>query len=136
MLHLPDEDAYRQRFLEEYCALSPLLMHDHMRVAFYPECFDHAFFQDTERGGRPITPVLSRERAERLLWIARCLSDSALPNYRRAMGEREVRRLILVPEESYVVVLRAVKGMTSKFLTAYVVGSATTVAKIRGNPPW
>jgi len=136
LLHLPGEEAYRQRYLEEYCTCSPLLMHDRMRVAFYPESFGHAFYQDTDRRGNSIPAVFSRERGQRLLWIGDCLTRPELPNFRREMGNGEVRRLILVPDEPYVVVLRAVKGMKCKFLTAYVVESASAVKKIRGNPSW
>lgn len=52
------------------------------------------------------------------------------------MDNGEVRRLIFVPEEAYVVVLRAVRGMTCKFLTAYVVHSQAAASKIRSNPRW
>jgi hypothetical protein len=136
LLHLPDEHSYRERFNEEYVNYSPLVMHDGMRVMFYPEMFDHAFFQDTDRGGRRIPPVFSLERAERLLWIQGCLTDPSLPSYRRVMANGEVRRLILVESEQYLVVLRGVRGLTARFLTAYVADASGTVAKIKANPIW
>jgi len=136
LLILPDEAAYGSHYEANYVLQSPLTMHDGMLARFYPEAFDHAFYQETDRRGNPIAPIFSGERAERLLWIAECLSDSALPNYRRVMPWGDVRRLILVPAEPYVVVLRAVRGHTAKFLTAYAIQSTGTLANIQGNPPW
>ena len=136
LLILPDEAAYRSRYETDYVQQSPLVMHDGMRARFYPEAFDHAFYQETDRRGNPIPPVFSNERAERLLWIAECLSDAALPNYRRVMPRGEVRRIILVQTEPYVVVLRAVRGNSAKFLTAYAIQRTRTLTGIQGNPPW
>jgi len=140
LLHLPDEAAYRRAYEERYCARGPLLTHDRMSVFFYPDAFDHAFFQDTDRRGAKITPVFIFPRAKRLLWIEACLEDVSLPSYSRIMPWEEERRLILVPTEPYLVVIRDVRreagGTSGKFLTAYPVTSRLALSKMRGNPVW
>ena len=136
LLVLADEGWYRRAFEATYSDCSPLQTHDGMQVRFYPSDFDHAFFCDTDRHGNAIPPVFDRERGEHLHWIAACLSDPTLSSYRRVMENGDVRRLILVPSEPYLVVLRGVIGPASRFCTAYVVKSASALSRIQGNPPW
>ena len=136
LLHLQDESAYRTYYLQTLCRAGSITMCDGMRVRFFPEAFDHAFYQNTDRRGCPITPIFCMDRAERMAWMPECLRDGALPNYRRVMPNGEIRRLVLVPSERYLVVLRAVRGMTCKFLTAYVVNSQSALRNIQANPLW
>jgi hypothetical protein len=108
-----------------------------MEVQFFADRFGHAFFRDRDRRGNTLDPpVFEAKRAERLHWIQACLEDDTLENYRRVMDNGSVWRLVLLPAEPYVVVLRTVCDDVARFWTAYVVDSARALTNIQSNPRW
>ena len=82
--------------------------------------------------------TFSRQRAERMDWIADVLQDDSAELYRRVMDRGIVRRIALRPAERYVVIIQVEKKneKRAEFVTAYVVDSYEALRKMRSNPRW
>ena len=136
LLELPNENAYREHFQKHY--LPPAVIHtfDGICVRFFEGNFDHAFYYESVRGSGK-KDRLSRQRAQRMGWIASVLQDRSAELRRRIMPNRTVRRIALIPSERYGVIIQVDKGgKRANFVTAYVVGSDEALRKMRGNPIW
>lgn len=134
---LSSEDDYRQLYLKIYCRQeAPIFTFDGIRVKFFPERFDHAFFEskDWEKADKSI---FSRERAERILWIKDTLED---PSARLICGwdknakQHRKENRVAVVKDNYVVVIWIQNKTTAKFLTAYVADNS--IGLILAGPPW
>ena len=125
--------AYRQVFLETYVKTrdgEAIEIHDWLgnKVIFRPKSFDHAFSESTDyRFGSGIHDVLfSKKRARCVLWIKEVLMASKgtierRQQYRRdSRGRFKKRRVLVVVEERYVVVLDEQKEQkTLEFISAF-----------------
>ena len=50
LTYLSSEDAYRELYLNTYCDQSkPIISFDGITVKFFPERFEHAFFESVNR---------------------------------------------------------------------------------------
>jgi hypothetical protein len=110
---------------------------DGIKVSFFPEQFYHAFFRDSS----PTTKdkaCFERARAERMYWIKALLEDASAEVYRRCMPDGKMMRIALWRHERYAVIIQLRKNRkeAARFITAYVVASASALAKMRGNPRW
>lgn len=131
LVHYGTEDEYREHFQRVYCC-GPVTTFDGTDVRFYPEHFDHAFYEGMFKSG------FSRERAERIDWISAALIDAGARLYvgwdadkRRESPSRRV----CVAGTNYVVIINCVGSKSAKFVTAFV-GSAHTIRRITGGRRW
>jgi len=60
---------------EAYCdPASPIFTFDGIRVQFFPEMFDHAFYESVNRKAKDKSE-LSLNRCEKMFWIKDALND-------------------------------------------------------------
>jgi hypothetical protein len=137
LLKLAGEAEYRSHFLSAYVGQAHFTV-DHIRVRFYSEHFDHAFFESSNRK-LPTKDTFSRDRAERMPWIAATLSDPnalLVAGWLKAQNTYTHDRRACILANQYNVVIRLGKAPnTATFVTAYPL-SPTTSAKILTAPAW
>lgn len=133
---LLNEGEYRMRYEAIYCR-SPLTTFDRIQVRFRKSCFDHCFYESSQRDSRK--DLFSPPRAQRIDWIKAALEDAqselyvGWDKYRRRYDES--RRVSIVCE-SYVVVIRLTGPLSADFVTAYLADSSRTLEQIRKSPRW
>jgi hypothetical protein len=136
LLLLSDEAAYRAHWVRNYAANSPIRTFDGIPVRFTAGQFRHAFYQDSHRGADD-KAVFARDRAERMDWIATVLADASCDLRRRVMQNRQIRRIAMVPDQQYAVIIGFERGSSrAYFVTAYVPDSPRTWQNMRSNPKW
>lgn len=130
-------EEYEDHYKEKYC-MKPIKTFDNFFVYFYEDRFDHAFYESSDYRGSD--DVFSNKRAERIDWIEKVLQD---PNAELYMGydkKRKVqdnkRRVSIINEDNYVVVIQLTRGNRAKFITAFVADSPHTARNIRSGPKW
>lgn len=136
LLSLPTVEDYRHYYENTYCR-AKVLTFDGIRVQFFPEDFDHAFWRDSNRQVKD-KAVFDWERAKRMDWIRAVLASPSGELYRRTMPDGKVRRIALVPGERYAVIIQMHhrRPREARFITAYVVDSDSALQKMRSNPRW
>ena len=136
LLSLPDEATFRAHFEVEFVKGPAVITYDGIRIRFYANQFDHAFYTSSTPKSRKDT--FSLERAQRMNWIRAAATDPNMEVYRRVMTGGRVRRIILEPNEPYVVICEILSTDPSQavFITAYPVKSKSALAKMRSNPRW
>lgn len=138
LLYLPDEAAYRQYFIKNYCHKSRFTF-DNLEVRFFPDMFDHAFYKRSSKTWTGKKDTLDLKRCERMPWIAFTLNDNSITplqgydHARRCYDGR--RRVALLTPQNYVVVIRKAKG-SWKFVTAYLIDNKYALQKILSSPKW
>jgi len=138
LLRLPDEAAYRRHYVQQYCN-SAIETHDGIRTHFKPRTFGHAFYESTKRDG--VKDVFSRERAERMNWIAATLSDPVAIRCQGWIARRRsndpARRVELLHGDFVVVLgfrLNRKGALKANFITCY--RADINIGRIRASPPW
>lgn len=138
-LFLSTEDEYKQYFVDNYCANSPLLTWDGLPVKFYPDMFEHAFYKRATKAWKAKKVCVDFERCKRMPWINEVLQDSTIiprQGYDKERGKNDnSRRVALVSREKYVVVIRN-EGRTWRFVTAYIIDNIDTYNKLMNAPLW
>ena len=138
-LVLPSESDYKQYFIDNYCNRSPLLTWDGLPVMFYPEMFEHAFYERTTKTWKSPKTTVDFDRCKRMPWIEEVLKDSSiipLQGYDKAINKYDnSRRVVLISPEQYLVVIRQDKNKW-RFVTAYLVDNVNTLNKILASPKW
>ena len=56
--------------------------------------------------------------------------------YRKNRSNDNNRRVAIISEDNYVVIIQIIKDLKAKFITAYVADSPHTALAIRENPKW
>jgi len=134
----PTEAEYRAHFVRVYCH-GPISTFDQIPVWFRPIDFGHCMYESSRRDGAKDT--LSRERVERIDWVAATLKNPDADLYygwskhRRCVDRR--RRVAVVYEEYVVVIDVHTKGdgsRSARFVTAFLADKS--IAKIRRMPKW
>lgn len=69
LLTLPSEADYKQYFVDNYCATSPLFTWDGLPVMFYPDMFEHAFYKRAAKQWRAPKSMVDWDRCKRMPWI-------------------------------------------------------------------
>ncbi len=136
LLSLPDEASFQAHFEVEFVEGPAVITYDGIRIRFYANQFDHAFYvSSTPQSGKD---KFSLERARRMNWIRAVATDPRMEVYRRVMTGGRVRRIMLEPNEPYVVICEILSSDPSQavFITAYPVKSKSALAKMRSNPRW
>lgn len=130
-------EEYKGHFVNKYCKES-LETFDSFKVKFYEDMFEHAFFESSNRRGNK--DIFSSQRAERIDWIENVLQDKDAEIYMGYDSKNKRndwnRRVTIINEDNYVVVIQIIKDNKAKFVTAYVADSPHTAKSIRQNPKW
>ena len=88
----------------------------------------------------PIRPARGAwgESQQMVPWIRNVLEDPALEVYRRVMPNSQIRRIALESTAHYAVIIQidSSSPLQARFITAYVVDSASALASMRTNPKW
>jgi len=137
LVNYTTEREYRSHYETHYCHVH-IYTFDGVRVYFPKQQFDDAFFESANRKARDKT-IFSRQRAERIDWIAAALRDPQAEHYvgwdRGRKTYRYDRRVTIVWGDYVVVLNISRKKGSATFITAYVAGKHT-IQKIRRNPRW
>ena len=118
--HEIDEQDLRSIWKEEYC-LKPLVTFDSVKVSFYEDMFDHAFYESANRIAKDKS-LLSYNRLEKMYWIKDALQDAnailkqGWDNKEKSYFEN---RRVAIVKGNYVVILRFTGLLKAKFITAY-----------------
>lgn len=130
-------DEYRKHFENKYCC-DVIETFDGYQVKFYEDMFEHAFFESSDRNGSK--DVFSSIRAERIDWIEHVLKDKNAELYMGYDNKKKrndnSRRVAIINEDNYVVIIQIIRDVKAKFTTAYVADSPKTANLIRKNPKW
>lgn len=131
-------DECRDYFEKKYCK-EDLLTFDNILVRFYPEKFNDAFFESSNKQKRDKS-VFSTKRAERIDWIEYVLKNPQAELYcgwdRDKKRINRDRRVAIISPEDYVVIVNMLSNKTARFITAYLADSPYTAKKIRQSPKW
>ncbi len=133
---LASEDEYRDYYRKKYCN-GNIVTFDGIKVKFYEEKFDHAFFESSDWQKRN-KDVFSIERASRVDWIEYTLKDSTAELHigwdKDTKTYNNSRRVAIINEENYVVIIEIESKSKAKFITAYYADNSAD--KIRNSPFW
>lgn len=137
-------ETYRRVYIETYVRArngENIELYDWKgnRILFHPKAFDHAFSESTDyRFGSGIHVKFSKKRARCVLWIKEVIKASGGHIERRhqmrkdSRGRNKKRRVLIVIEERYVVVLEERDiPKTLEFITAFP-ADESYLQKIRG----
>lgn len=129
------ESELRELWDREYCR-QVIYTHDSIRVKFYSDMFDHAFFESTNREKRG-KDVLSYVRLEKMLWIKDVLMDETaimLQGWDKVKKKYVKNRRVSIIKDNYVVVIWIKNESEAKFITAYEADNS--IDKIMESPRW
>jgi hypothetical protein len=137
--HKMSEIELRQLWKEEYCdPEKPVITFDGIIVKFYPEMFDHAFFESDNRIAKDKS-ILSLNRCEKMLWIKVTLQDptAALKQgwISKTKSYDNSRRVALV-KDNYVVIITIYTKGKARFISAYQIDDEDNLKKLLNGPDW
>lgn len=128
---------YKVHFVEKYCK-ETISTFDGLQVKFYEDHFEHAFYESSNKKGSK--DIFSLKRAERIDWIENVLKDETAELYMGYDSKTKTnnfnRRVTIINEDNYVVVIQLIKDTKAKFITAYVADSPNTAELIRKGEKW
>lgn len=128
---------YKEHFVNKYCK-EPIKTFDEFEVKFYEDMFEHAFYESSDRRGSK--DIFSLNRAERIDWIENVLKDEDAELYMGYDSKNKRndwnRRVTIINEDNYVVVIQIIRDNRAKFVTAYVADSPNTAISIRQGLKW
>ena len=131
------EHDYRQHYQHYYCNAS-VYTFDGLRVYFPRRQFDHAFYESADRR-QADKSIFSRERAERIDWIAAALQEGVAELHEGWDNQQKIsrpdRRVAIVYDDHVVIIQLKVNGGSATFITA-LVATEEALAKIRSSPKW
>lgn len=130
-------DEYKQMFISEYCNNQSITTFDNIKVKFYPEDFDHAFYTSSDWIVKDKS-VFSTSRAEKILWIKEALNDGNAilkQGWDNKRKQVDPTRRVAVVNKNYIVVIKILNSK-ARFITAYVVGYYNKLRKILSTPDW
>lgn len=114
------KEQLRELWRVEYCE-QPVYTFDHVRVSFYVDMFDHAFYESEDRK-RKDKSILSYNRLEKIYWIKATLQDEnailkkGWDNQSKAYFKD---RRVAIVKGNYVVIIRFTGFLKAKFVTAF-----------------
>lgn len=133
------EIQLRQIWADEYCdKTKPIITFDAIQVSFYPNMFDHCFYESANRKARDKS-LLSLNRLEKILWIKDTLQDSTA--LLKQGWDRDVKRYsndrrVALVKNNYIVIIRLTGNKKAIFMTAYELNDDENTAKIKTSPEW
>ena len=135
------ETEFRELWHNEYVN-QDIRTCDGIKVHFYDDNFDHAFYESTGRNVGKKSPLhkdlLSNRRLARMLWIKEALRDpdaKVVTGYDNKKKTYTRNKRVSIVMGNYVVVIQLYGDFTNaKFITAYVADES--ISKILGSPSW
>ena len=133
------EADLRALWKTEYCdPAKPVLTFDGIRVKFFPDMFDHAFYESDDWKEKDKS-ILSLNRCEKMLWIKEALQDSTAKikvGWQAKTKSYAGSRRVTIVKGDYVVIIQVQKEKEARFVTAYQVHKEETMKKILDGPDW
>jgi hypothetical protein len=131
------ENQLRQIWEEVYCK-KPIFTFDSIEVKFFPEMFDHCFFESANRRKKDKS-ILSYNRLEKIYWIKEALEDSS--SLRKVGWDSKSKsydgsRRVTLVKGNYIVVIVIFKINKARFITAYEIHNDKNLEKIKNSPDW
>ena len=114
------EAELRLLWKTEYCE-QEILTFDKVKVKFYEDMFDHAFFESSNRIKKDKS-VLSLNRLEKMLWIKDTLQDKDAILKKGWDNKTKTYfkdRRVAIIKGNFVVIIRFTGLLKAKFVTAY-----------------
>ena len=137
LTYLSSEKDYRSLFESLYCDHgNPVFTHDGIRVKFFPDKFDHAFFESASRS-QADKSIFSAVRAEKITWILDVLRDPTADlrvGWDSTNKRYDNSRRVAIVKGDYVVIIHIKDATNAKFITAYQADNS--IGKILHSPPW
>jgi hypothetical protein len=135
---LGDEKDYRELFINTYCnPAAPITTFDGIVVKFFPEYFDHAFYESSNKVNND-KAQFSYHRARRIMWIKEALEDPTgdlRVGWNKKNEDYDAQRRVVIVQEDYVVIIWInPSGKGAKLITAY--HAETSIEKIKESPKW
>lgn len=115
-----EEADLREIWRTEYC-LAPIITFDSVKVLFYEDMFDHAFYESAHRIAKDKS-ILSLNRLEKIYWIKEALQDpeAILKQGWDTQNKSYFKdRRVAIVKGNYVVIIRFTGMLKAKFVTAY-----------------
>lgn len=132
------EAECRKYYEETYCK-NPVTTFDNIKVYFYKEKFDDAFFESSNHKERDKS-IFSIKRSERIDWIKNTLEDPKAKLFcgwdRDKKKPRKDRRVAIVTPQNYVVIITILSEERAKFITAYPIEGLRTLLMISSSEKW
>jgi len=128
-------DELKNLWEDEYCR-KVIYTHDSIRVKFYPDMFDHVFYESDNRKAKDKS-ILSYMRLEKMLWIKDVLMDKTalmFQGWNKDKKKYENNRRVSIVKDDYVVVIWIKNKYEAKFITAYEADNSKE--KIMNSPIW
>lgn len=140
VVHNYTEAELRELWKKEYCQ-KMIFTHDHIRVHFYDNNFNHAFYESSVRNAghnkKKSKDIFSRRRASRMMWIKKVLADpdaEMYVGYDNNLKKYSKTKRVSIVKGDYVVVIQFYKEGHARFITAYVADKS--INKIKNGPLW
>ena len=136
------EAELRKLWLEEYCN-QEVITFDGIKVKFFEDKFDHAFYESSKRNSKDRTKeggykdCLSHTRLDRILWIKEVLNDPSAELYvgfDKGKKSYDNSSRVAVVKGDYAVIIRLINNKNARFITAYVADNS--IEKIKKSPKW
>lgn len=131
------EDEMRRIWQEEYCQ-QEIYTFDQILVKFYPEMFDHCFYESANRKAKDKS-ILSLNRLEKLFWIKTTLMDSSAilkQGWDRQKKQYDDTRRVAVIKGNYIVIIKIFKKGEARFITAFEMNNEDNLEKLLNGPNW
>jgi len=133
------EVQLRQLWVDIYCnSTLPIFTFDGIRVQFYPEMFDHAFYESVDRVAKDKSQ-LSLNRCEKMLWIKDALEDKEAilkKGWDTKTKSYDGSRRVTLVKGNFIVVLLLFSGAVARFITAYQIDNEANLQKLLAGPDW
>lgn len=137
--HKMSEAELRQLWALTYCTPSnPILTFDGIRVQFFSDMFNHAFYESSNRKAKDKS-ILSLNRCEKMFWIKDALADPAAilkKGWDSKTKSYDNSRRVTVVKGNYVVVLIIISDALARFVTAYQIDDDENLQKLLAGPDW
>lgn len=135
------EEQFRVLWHDNYVR-QEIFTFDDIRVHFYDDNFDHAFYESTKRnvgkGDAFYKNELSKRRLARMMWIKDTLQDEEAKiviGYDKKTQSYKRNKRVSIVKGNYVVVIQLYGDFkNAKFITAYVADNS--IDKIMHSPEW
>lgn len=131
------EAEIREIWREEYCS-QRIYTFDGILVKFYPEMFDHCFYESANRREKDKS-ILSLNRLEKIYWIKDTLMDSTAilkQGYDKRTKEYDSSRRVALVKGNYVVIIAVFRLDQARFITAFEMNDDENIEKVLNGPDW
>jgi hypothetical protein len=135
--YLMSEAELRQLWSDTYCN-SPVTTFDGIKVKFYSNMFEHAFFESYNRIEKDKS-ILSLNRCEKMLWIKDTLEDSKAvlkQGWIKKTKTYDNNRRVALVKENYVVIILIYAIKQARLISAYEINDDDNLKLFLEGPDW